>query len=385
MMNFSLVIPVWNGAEVIAQCLTAIASHRSDQPFEIICVDNASRDDSAAIIAAQFPAVKLLRQPVNLGFAGGINVGIRAAQGDAVMLLNQDCLPQAGWLAALGAAFEQHAEFGVAGCTIYFADGKLDHAGARMMRPSAFGEHLTDTGSRPRVTDYVTGAAMAIRRPVFETVGFFDEGFYPAYYEECDFCYRSREHGFEIAYVPAARITHLRSSREAQADWLRHWANQQKARYRFVIKQFNLQELGAFLAFELTAMDTEPNFDRAVGSVIAARDTLHALPDIVERRRIDRDDELSPVSRRQLEVGLAAILRRALARADHLNSSRARHGAGDQAKRGPLGQLAAQVRRAAPAGPDQEINRLKQELAELRDEFDRRLSILEILAEYDFR
>ena len=80
---------------------------------------------------------------------------------------------------------------------------------------------------------------MAIRRSVFDTIGLFDEGFYPAYYEECDFCYRAREHGFQIAYVPAAKITHLRSSRAAQADWIKHWANQQKARYRFIIKQFS--------------------------------------------------------------------------------------------------------------------------------------------------
>jgi GT2 family glycosyltransferase len=384
-MKASVIIPVWNGAEVIRQCLAALLASPADLLLEVICVENASRDESARVIASRFPQVKLLRQPVNLGFAGGINVGIHAAQGDTAVLLNQDCVPQPGWLAALAAAFEADSTFGIAGCTIYFADGRLDHAGARMMRPGAFGEHLTEVGSRPRVTDYVTGAAMAIRRLVFEAVGYFDEGFYPAYYEECDFCYRAREHGFEIAYVPAAKITHLRSSREAQADWLKHWANQQKARYRFVIKQFDLQELSAFIAFELKAMDTEPNFDRAVGSVIAARDTLHALPDIVERRRIDRNDELPPVGRRQLEVGLAAILRRALARADQLNSSRARHGTDDQAKRGPLGQLAAQVRRAASPGPDQEMDRLKQELAELRDEFDRRLSILEILAEYDFR
>lgn len=384
-MKASVIIPVWNGAEVIGQCLETLLASPSELLLEVICVENASHDESAHVIASRFPQVKLLRQPVNLGFAGGINVGIHAAQGDTVVLLNQDCVPQPGWLAALAAAFEADSTFGIAGCTIYFADGRLDHAGARLVRPGAFGEHLTDVGSHPRAVEYVTGAAMAVRRQVFETVGLFDEGFYPAYYEECDFCYRAREHGFEIAYVPAAKITHLRSSREAQADWIKHWVNQQKARYRFVIKQFNPQDLDAFIAFELKAMETEPNFDRAIGSVIAARDILRALPDIVQCRRIDRNDELPPVGRRQLEVGLAAILRRALTRAGQLVSSRARRNTDNQSKPGPIGQLAAQVRRATSAGPDQEIHRLKHELAELRDEFDRRLSILEILAEYDFR
>jgi GT2 family glycosyltransferase len=365
---------------VIAQCLTAIASHRNDQPVEIICVDNDSRDDSAAIIARQFPAVKLLRQPVNLGFAGGVNAGIRVAQGDAVVLLNQDCLPHARWLTALSAAFEQHPDYGVAGCTIYFSDGKLDHAGARMTRPAAFGEHLTEVSAGPRVVDYVTGAAMAIRRSVFDAIGWFDEGFYPAYYEECDCCYRAREHGFEIAYVPASKITHLRSSREAQADWIKHWANQQKARYRFIVKQFTPREMGEFITFETTALDAEANFERTIGSAIGARDTLRALPDIIERRRRDRGDELPAAIRRQLEMGFTAILRCGFARAEALSGA-VRSSAGDPSG-GVKAQLAHLLKRSDPAD---EIDQLQQQVAELRGEFDRRLRVLEILADYDYR
>lgn len=373
MMNFSIVIPVWNGAEVIAQCLDAIASHRADQPFEIICIDNDSRDGSAALIAARYPQVTVLRQPVNLGFAGGINAGIRAAQGDAVMALNQDCLPQADWLTALSSAFEQQPELGVAGCTIYFGDGKLDHAGAQMTRPAAFGEHLTEVSAEPRVVDYVTGAAMAIRRGVFDAIGLFDEGFYPAYYEECDFCYRAREHGFQIAYVPAAKITHLRSSRAAQADWIKHWANQQKARYRFIIKQFTPQDLGEFIAFETKALENETNFERVIGSVIGARDTLRALPDILERRRIDRSADLPAAIRRQLEVGFTAILRRGLARAEMLSGA-GRSRAADRSG-GIKAQLSNLLKRSDPAN----------ELDRWRGEFDRRLRVLEILADYDYR
>jgi hypothetical protein len=313
---------------------------------------------------------------VNLGFAGGINAGIREAQGDAVVVLNQDCLPQAGWLTALAAAFDARPEFGVAGCTIYFGDGKLDHAGARMTRPSAFGEHLLEMGAEPRVVDYVTGAAMAIRCSVFDAIGMFDEGFYPAYYEECDFCYRAREHGFQIGYVPAAKITHLRSSREAQADWIKHWANQQKARYRFVVKQFSPQDLGDFITFETKALDREANFERVIGSVIGARDTLRALPDIIERRRHDRGDALPAAIRRQLEVGLTAIVRCGFARAEALNGT-GRDGAEGRLD-GVKAQLAHLLKRSDPAS---ELDQLRQQLAT----FDRRLRVLEILADYDYR
>jgi O-antigen biosynthesis protein len=380
-LQFSIVIPVWNGAEVISQCLKALYAHPGDQPFDVICIENASRDESAQIIATRFPQVKLVCQPVNLGFAGGVNAGIRIATGEAVVLLNQDCLPQAGWLSALSAAFERHPEFGVAGCTIYFADGRVDHAGAKLTRPSAFGEHLTEVGREPRSVEYVTGAAMAIRRGVFDRIGMFDEGFYPAYYEECDFSFRAREHGFEIGYVPAARLTHLRNSHEAQADWIKHWANQQKARYRFIVKQFSASEIGEFASFETNALENEASFERAIGSVLGARDTLRALPDIIERRRIDRGADLSPEIRRQLEVAFTSILRRGFARAQLLSGSN-RGRSGDRSGGGMAAQVSNLFKKA---GPDREIDQLKQQVADLQTQFDRRLKVLETLADYDYR
>ncbi|NIV29072.1 MAG: glycosyltransferase, partial [Anaerolineae bacterium] len=81
-MEASIVIPVWNGGSVVSDCLDAIYAHCGDELLEVICVDNASRDDSATLIADRFPQVRLIRQPVNLGFAGGVNAGIQMAQGD---------------------------------------------------------------------------------------------------------------------------------------------------------------------------------------------------------------------------------------------------------------------------------------------------------------
>ena len=382
-MNFSIVIPVWNGAEVIAQCLDALAAHRTDQPFEMICVDNDSRDDSAAIIAAQFPAVKLLRQPVNLGFAGGVNVGIRVARGDVIVLLNQDCVPQRGWLLALAAAFEARPEFGIAGCTLYSTNGQIDHAGARLTRPGALGEHLTDVGGEPRPVEYVTGAAMAIRRATFDAIGLFDEGFYPAYFEESDFCFRARRRGFETGYVPAATLIHLRNSRAAQADLIKHWANQQRMRYRFILKQFEGPEIGEFIAYELNAAEREPWFDQAIGRVLGGRDTLRALPDILERRRLDGADDLPPAVRRQIEVGFTAMVRRSLAAAERigapLSAPAPRRGARFVA---PLKHWLHRFKATASTG---EVGELQQQVAALRSEFERRLKILEILADYDYR
>lgn len=311
-MRASVVIPVWNGSSDLPDCLDALYAHSGDTLLEIICVDNASRDESAALIAERYPNARLMRQPVNLGFAGGVNAGIDVAQGDVFVLVNQDAIVNPGWLAALLRTLEGNPEFGIAGCTVFKSDGTVQHAGAVITHPGAYGEHLVDVGDgRPRRVEYVTGAAFAIRRDTWDVVGRFDEGYYPAYYEEGDYCYRARRKGIETVYVPEARVTHLFSSREAHADLVKHWANQNRSRYRFVIKHFDSEELGAFFEAECAAVQDECYFAQAVGRVIGARDTLRGLADILERRRIDLGDIASPAHQRQLQVGFTQVLREA--------------------------------------------------------------------------
>jgi len=322
-MYASVVIPVWNGASVVLACLEALYAHSGDGLREIICVDNASCDESAALIADRYPRAHLICQPVNLGFAGGVNAGIDLAQGDVFVLLNQDCVVQPDWLAGLLQAFETHPELGIAGCTVLNPNGTLNHTGAMIRRPDAYGMHLTDIGEgQLRSVEYVTGAAFAIRRQTWQIVGRFDEGYYPAYYEESDYCYRARRKGLETAHVPGARVTHLCSSREWQIDLVRHTTNQHLARYRFVTKHFGSRELGEFFEAEEAAIGVEGYFDQAIARVIAARDTLRGLADILERRRTDLGESLPPAQRRQLQVGFTQVLRQSFAIAGRLHPSR---------------------------------------------------------------
>jgi len=319
-MLASVVIPVWNGASVVGDCLAALYAHAGDRLLEVICVDNASQDNSAALIADLYPQVRLIHQPVNLGFAGGVNAGVEAARGEVFCLVNQDCLVAPGWLAALLQALDARPGIGVAGCTILNADGSLNHTGATIRRPDAYGSHrVAPGGDEPQPADFVTGAAMAIRRRTWEAVGRFDEGFYPGYYEDADYCYRARRRGFEVVYVPQARATHLLSSEAWRADLLKHSANQHRARYRFVGKHFDLDELVAFFEAERASAETEPYLDQAAGRLLAARDTLRALPDILERRRADLASVLPAAGRRQLQVGLTGVLRRSLVTAQRLS------------------------------------------------------------------
>ncbi len=312
-MNISVIIPVWNGEAEIGDCLEALFAHSDDSLREVICVDNASQDNSAHLIGSRFPQVRLLQLPVNLGFAGGVNHGIRAATGDATILLNQDCLVGAGWLSPLLAAFKQDDRAGILGGTIFDRDGSVNHCGAYLRLPDAYGRHETappgGQSQEPRDVDYVTGALFAIRANVWDEIGPFDEEFYPAYYEEVDYCYRARRHGFRIMHVPATEAVHYFTGSSWRDDPLKHAADQHFARYRFVSKHFSVQQLQAFFTSEAGALTAETHLDQLRGRFLGARAVLRALPAIGEARQRDLGEEPDPVRRRLLQVEFYQLLR----------------------------------------------------------------------------
>jgi GT2 family glycosyltransferase len=321
-MTVSVIVPVWQGQRVILGCLHALYANSSSQLSEVVCIDNASPDESAALIASHYPQVKLIEQPVNLGFAGGVNVGLAAASGDILVLLNQDCLVEAGWLPPLLDAFAAHPDYGILGSTIYNPDGSVNHTGAYIRRPDGYGVHETAVSSQnpdtPRPVEYVTGALFAIRRQVWQTVGPFDDAFYPAYYEEADYCYRGRQHGFQIGHLAATQATHHFSSREWQKEPLKHSANQHRARYHFVSKHFDLADLPAFFEAETAAIQAETYQDQLLGRALAARDLLRDLAPILAARRRDLRHSVEDTRQRLLQVHFTHLRQQSLAGAYQL-------------------------------------------------------------------
>ena len=213
MMPASMIVINWNGATFLRGCLEALLVQATDGD-EIIVVDNNSTDHSVKLLRTDFPETKLLCNERNLGYAGGANVGLRVAQGEVLVLLNPDVQAHAGWLAALRDVLKNE-RVGVAGCKLlYPGDEVIQHAGGvinfPLATPGHYGYRQRDEGQwdQEREVDYVTGAALALRRDVLGKVGFFDEGFYPAYFEEVDFCFRVREAGYQVRYVPGAVATH---------------------------------------------------------------------------------------------------------------------------------------------------------------------------------
>jgi GT2 family glycosyltransferase len=246
-MKASVIVLAWNGLQYLPACLDALVA-QGYADFEVIVVDNGSTDDSADFVAEHYPQVRLIRNERNLGFAAGNNVGLRAATGDVLVLLNQDTVVQPGWLAALVSAFED-STVGVAGCKILDLDGEtIQHAGGYLLSPIAEGKHYgfgeRDEGQydQPREVEYLTGAALAVRRAVFEQVGGLDERFFPGYYEDTDLCVRIHQAGFKVLYWPAAVVHHHGSGSFRQGLYSQLYLSFRN-QIRFIFKHFSTNEI----------------------------------------------------------------------------------------------------------------------------------------------
>lgn len=247
-MKASIIVLSWNGIDYIADCLDGVLS-QGDSDFEVIVVDNGSSDGSADFVAQHYPQVRLIRHERNLGFAAGNNAGLRTATGDVLVLLNQDTVVQPGWLAACVEALEGCPDAGIVGAKILGMDGcTLQHAGGYVEHPLALGKHYgygeRDAGQydEPRRVEFVTGAAMAFKREVLSQIGLLDEGFYPGYFEDVDFCYRARAVGYAVWYVPQA-VLHHHESASMRRDSYRGHCYYYRNRLRFVLKHYTVFQI----------------------------------------------------------------------------------------------------------------------------------------------
>ncbi len=298
-MRSAVLVLTWNGGADAIACLQRV--RRLDPaPDIVLVVDNDSRDGTPEQVAALFPAWTLIRNPRNLGYSRGMNTGIRALlthdpPPDVIILLNQDTLVDQEWLGALTAPFADPA-VGAVGCKIRYPDGTIQHAGLTLDWPLALARHTgryePDHGQydTPCNVEFVTFAAVALRRKALECTGLFDEGYSPAYYEDADLCVRLRRAGRLIRYEPRATLVHREAA--SQKDPLAHSAIVHRGRLRFVLKTYRLEDIcGAFATAErafLVGLSHPPEcralrwaYDR----------TLAELPDILLARR-DLDPEL---------------------------------------------------------------------------------------------
>ena len=218
MTTCSIVIPVRNRAALTKQCLEVLLdSPPQDIASEIVVVDDGSTDSTAQMLAERFDQVRVVQHERNLGFAASCNDGAAAATGEWLVFLNNDTLPQPGWLEALLRHASSDERIGLVGSKLLFPNGTIQHAGvvfARDLSPRHIytgfpAEHPAVNTSRQ--FQAVTGACALIRRSLFQEAGQFDTQFVNAY-EDVDFCFRLRRLGYEVHYCHESVLYHLESA-----------------------------------------------------------------------------------------------------------------------------------------------------------------------------
>ena len=227
-----------------------------DKSIEVIVVDNASAQDEATIIEERYPQVKIIRSKKNLGFAGGNNLGIKAAKGKYLFFLNNDTLlkPQTSDIRSLISRLETSPKIGMVCPKIRFTWGKqlIQFAGYTPLSPITMrnkaigcGEIDHDQYNTPHPTPYAHGAAMMIKREVIEKAGLLPECYF-LYYEELDWSMMIRRVGYDIWYEPACTVFHKESQTTGQNSPLRTYYI---TRNRLLFAQRNQQAMAKYITY----------------------------------------------------------------------------------------------------------------------------------------
>ena len=238
-LDLSIIIVNWNVRDMLAECLRSVEAYHGALEIEIIVVDSASTDDSVPMIERDFPGVKLLAQSENVGFVRGNNIGLKAAAGRYLMLLNPDTVVHPFAVNKLVQYLEENPKIGIVGAHTLNTDGT--HQSTRRRFPTLFTgmvestwlqeilpdemlnrfyvRDLPDDGTYE--VDWVQGSALMARREVYAQIGGLDTA-YTMYFEELDWCKRAKNAGWGVVYVGEAYITHHGGGSAGQVQTRKH-------------------------------------------------------------------------------------------------------------------------------------------------------------------
>ena len=218
----SVVIVNFNGGRAVVENLRVIAERLPAGPSEIIVVDNASTDGSPDLIRRELPDLRLVSAGANRGYAAGVNLGLNAASGTTLVVMNPDVVPEPGALERLAEAVRQRRDFAVLGGSVIDGDGRVS---SNCFRALPVPSDILRDGFflRPRVvprrgeleaprddvvaTEVVSGSVMALRRDSLDELGPMDEDFF-LYREDVEWCHRAARKGMRVGVVPGARFAH---------------------------------------------------------------------------------------------------------------------------------------------------------------------------------
>jgi len=225
MATVSVIIVNWNAAQLLDACLSSLRGEAA----EVVVVDNASADGSADMVVQNHPDVRVLRQARNTGFAGGVNAGAEAATGGHLLFLNPDAEAAPGAVSRLSRFLDEHPDAAAVAGRLVDADGQPQH-GWNVRRLPTLSNLVSELLLVDRIwplnpwrrrwlsldvdaavhaeVEQPAAACLMVRRTAFERVGGFDDRYFPAWFEDVDFCRRLRSAGGRIWYCPDAVFRH---------------------------------------------------------------------------------------------------------------------------------------------------------------------------------
>jgi GT2 family glycosyltransferase len=260
----SIITVNYNNTGVTEELLASIRKN-SYPNFEVIVVDNASKEDPSAALKAVYPGVQVICSPQNLGFSGGNNLGLKVAKGEYLFLVNNDTEFTDGLVEGLLEVFHKYPDAGIASPKFhyYFHKGTIEYAGYRAVdkftgRNSMIGCKEEDNGQYDRIgeTNYAHGGGMMVPARVMQDVGLMPEVYF-LYYEEFDWCEQIRRKGYKVYYQPKSLIYHKESMTTGKNSPLKtYYIN--RNRILFMRRNFSLQQR-MFFMFYLVAFTIPKN------------------------------------------------------------------------------------------------------------------------------
>ena len=236
----SIVIPAYNQVAYTYACIRSIIANTDSNltPYELILADDVSTDATAEI-GDYIHNIIISRNSSNMGFLKNCNQAAAKARGEYIFFLNNDTKVHEGWLSSLVKLMESDESIGMTGSKLVYADGRLQEAGGIIWSDaSGWNYGRLDDPTKPEYNyvkdvDYISGAAIMIRKSLWQEIGGFDEYFAPAYCEDSDLAFEVRKHGKRVVYQPESVVTHfegISNGTDVQGSGLKRYqlVNQEK-------------------------------------------------------------------------------------------------------------------------------------------------------------
>jgi GT2 family glycosyltransferase len=289
----STLVVCWNNREFLGRCLESIPAGT-----ELVVVDNGSTDGSADFVAGRFPAARLIRDTTNAGFAAGVNKAARLASGDYLLLLNPDAEATPRSIERLVDTLDEHVTCGAAAGRLLSMTEEpqpdfharrlptITSLGADLLLVSrvwptnpvtrrAEGGDVDQTRAGP--VEHMASSCLMIRRTAFEAVGGFDEQFFPAWFEDVDFCKRLRDRGWDVYFVPNSVFRHIGGVSMRGLENARQKRMFYRNLERYVRKHHGRSGLAAVKAMLVAGMGLRV----AASALRADRDAVHAFAGVL--------------------------------------------------------------------------------------------------------